>query len=137
MRLLIDANLSPRIAARLRGAGHDAVHVADIGMLAASDQAIIAHAAGSGLVIISADTDFGELLAVSGATRPSVVLLRSADHMTPDQQATLLIANLPAVAAELDSGAAVSIARGRLRVRPLPVHPAPGPARREATGPAS
>ena len=29
--------------------------------------------------------------------------------------------NLPAVAAELDSGAVVSIARGRLRVRLLPV----------------
>lgn len=126
MRLLIDANLSPRIAARLRGAGHDAVHVADIGMLAAPDEAILAHAATAGLVIISADTDFGELLAVSGATRPSVVLLRSADHLTPDQQATLLIANLPAVACDLDSGAVVSIARGRLRVRPLPVHPAPG-----------
>lgn len=137
MRLLIDASLSPRIAARLRGAGHDAVHVADIGMLAASDQAILAHAASSGLVIISADTDFGELLAVSGATRPSVVLLRSADHLTPGQQATLLIANLPAVAAELDSGAAVSIARSRLRVRPLPVHPAPGPPGRQATGPAT
>jgi predicted nuclease of predicted toxin-antitoxin system len=136
VRLLIDANLSPRLAVRLRAAGHDAVHVADIGMLSASDQAILAHAAGSGLVIISADTDFGELLAVSGATRPSVVLLRSADHLTPGQQATLLIANLPAVAAELDSGAAVSIARGRLRVRPLPVHPAPDPPGRQATGPA-
>lgn len=127
MRLLVDANLSPRVAARLRGEGHDAVHVTEIGMLAAPDEVIFAHAADSGLVIISADTDFGELLAVSGATRPSVVLLRSADHLTPDQQATLLIANLPAVADELDSGAAVSIARGRLRVRPLPVHPAPEP----------
>jgi len=86
VRLLIDANLSPRVAARLREAGHDAVHVADIGMVAAPDQAILAHAARSGLVIISADTDFGELLAVSGATRPSVVLLRSADHLTPDHR---------------------------------------------------
>jgi predicted nuclease of predicted toxin-antitoxin system len=111
------------------------VHVADIGLLAAPDQAILAHAASSGLVIISADTDFGELLAVSGAARPSVVLLRSADRLTPDQQATLLIANLPAVAAELDSGAAVSIARGRLRVRPLPVHPAPDPPGHQATSP--
>ena len=47
----------------------------------------------------------------------------------PGQQATLLIANLPAVAAELDSGAAVSIARGRLRVRPLPRPPRTRPAR--------
>jgi predicted nuclease of predicted toxin-antitoxin system len=122
VRLLVDANLSPRVAATLRDAGHEAVHVADIGMLAASDDAILAHAATSGQVIVSADTDFGELLAVAGAVRPSVVLLRSADHLTPDQQAGLLVTNLPAVTADLDAGAVVSIARGRLRVRPLPVH---------------
>ena len=121
VRLLIDANLSPRAAATLRDAGHEAVHVADIGMLAASD-AILAHAAAAGQVIVAADTDFGELLAVAGAVRPSVVLLRSADHLTPDQQGGLLVTNLPAVTAELDAGAVVSIARGRLRVRPLPVH---------------
>ena len=97
------------------------MHVADVGLLSASDEAILAHAVASHQVIISADTDFGELLAVSGATRPSVVLLRSADRLTPYQQAALLADNLPAVAAELDSGAVVSIARGRLRVRLLPV----------------
>jgi predicted nuclease of predicted toxin-antitoxin system len=59
-------------------------HVADVGMLGASDEA--SHAVGSRQVIVSADTDFGELLAVSGATQPSVVLLRSADRLTPDQR---------------------------------------------------
>jgi predicted nuclease of predicted toxin-antitoxin system len=95
VRLLIDANLSPKVAARIRSGGHEAVHVADIGLLTASDEVILAHAATSGQVIISADTDFGELLAVSGASRPSVVLLRSADHLTPDQQGDLLVANPP------------------------------------------
>jgi hypothetical protein len=33
LRLLIDANLSPRVAARLCAAGHDAVHMADCGLL--------------------------------------------------------------------------------------------------------
>jgi predicted nuclease of predicted toxin-antitoxin system len=121
VRLLVDANLSPRVAARLRDHGHDAIHVADIGLLRASDEVILAHAVSSHQVIVSADTDFGELLAVSGATRPSVVLLRSADRLTPDQQAAVLAENLPVVATELDVGAAVSIARGRLRVRLLPV----------------
>lgn len=69
------------------------------------------------LIIITADTDFGELLAVAGAVGPSVVLLRSADRLSPDEQAALLAANLPVVASELDTGAVVSIARGRLRVR--------------------
>lgn len=122
MRLLVDANLSPRVAAQLNSMGFEAVHVADVGLLTAADDVILTYADANGLVIVSADTDFGELLAASrGAVSPSVVLLRSADHLTPEQQAALLAANLPAVADELDAGALVSIARGRLRVRSLPV----------------
>jgi predicted nuclease of predicted toxin-antitoxin system len=124
VRLLVDANLSPRVAVQLNSAGFEAVHVADVGLLTAADDVILAYAESNGLVIVSADTDFGELMAASrGAVSPSVVLLRSADHLTPDQQAELLAANLLAVADELNAGALVSIARGRLRVRSLPVQP--------------
>jgi predicted nuclease of predicted toxin-antitoxin system len=122
MHLLIDANLSPKVAAGLRHAGFEASHVADHGLLTSPDQVILEYAVTSDLVIISADSDFGELLAASpGATRPSVVLLRSADRLTPAEQAALLAANLAAVADALDAGAIVSVARGRLRVRSLPV----------------
>ena len=122
MRFLVDANLSPRVAARLISAGFDSVHVTEVGLLTASDQAILDYAAENGLVIVSADTDFGELLALSrGAIRPSAVLLRSADRLTPDQQAALLAANLPAATDELKAGALVTIARGRVRIRSLPI----------------
>ena len=125
MRLLIDANLSPRVAAQLADMGFDAIHVADVGLLTAADEAILGYASASQLVIVSADTDFGELLAASpGRARPSVVLLRSADHLTPDQQAALLAANLPSVADGLETGALVSNARGRLRMRSLPIRAA-------------
>jgi predicted nuclease of predicted toxin-antitoxin system len=96
-----------------------------VGLLTAADEAILEYAAANELVIVSADTDFGELLAASpGRARPSVVLLRSADHLTPDQQAALLTANLPPVADGLETGALVSIARGRLRMRSLPIRAA-------------
>jgi predicted nuclease of predicted toxin-antitoxin system len=125
VRLLIDANLSPRVAVSLASAGFEAIHVVDVGLLTAADEAILAYAAANELVIVSADTDFGELLAISrGSVRPSVVLLRSADRLTPDQQAALLVANLRAVADQLKTGALVSIARGRMRIRSLPVRPA-------------
>jgi predicted nuclease of predicted toxin-antitoxin system len=42
-------------------------------LLGAADEAIMAHAVGSRQVIVSAHTDFGELLAVSGAAQPSLV----------------------------------------------------------------
>jgi predicted nuclease of predicted toxin-antitoxin system len=121
LRFLVDANLSPRVAAQLRWAGHDVTHVSDEGLLTADDLSILAQASGSGRIVISADADFATLLAVGGRSEPSLVLLRSADRMTPDQQANLILANLDAVASDLDSGAVVTIGHGHLRVRTLPV----------------
>jgi predicted nuclease of predicted toxin-antitoxin system len=37
VKLLLDANLSPEVARILKEAGHDAIHVADIGLLSAPD----------------------------------------------------------------------------------------------------
>ena len=94
MKLLVDANLAPRVAARLREAGHEAVHVADLGLLRATDEEIARHAVDAGFVVVSADSDFSMQLALSGAAAPSVVLFRSADLMSADGQAGLLIASL-------------------------------------------
>jgi predicted nuclease of predicted toxin-antitoxin system len=121
LRFLVDANLSPRVAARLRTAGHDVTHVADEGLLTADDQTILAHASGTGRTVISADADFATLIAVGRRSEPSLVLLRSAVRLTPEEQANLILANLDAVATDLGSGAVVSIGRGHLRVRLLPV----------------
>jgi predicted nuclease of predicted toxin-antitoxin system len=102
----------------------ESVHVGDLGLLTASDRAILEYAAANALIIVSADSDFGELLdAARGATRHSVVRLRSADRLSSDQQAALLAANLPAVD-DLEAGAIVTIARGRMRIRSLPIVPA-------------
>jgi predicted nuclease of predicted toxin-antitoxin system len=90
----------------------------------ASDRGILDYAAANALVIVSADSDFGELLAASrGATGPSVVLLRSADRLSSDEQAALLAATRPVVAEDLEAGAIATIARGRMRIRSLPIVP--------------
>jgi len=41
-RLLLDENLSPELAAALRDRGIDAVHVADLGLRGADDEAVLA-----------------------------------------------------------------------------------------------
>lgn len=120
MRLLIDANLSPRVADALRDGGHDVVHVFDIGLADASDEAILARAESERRVIVSSDTNFGALLARHDRATPSFVLLRHVNDLTPDQQAALLVAGLPGVEGELQEGAVVSFARGRVRSRRLP-----------------
>lgn len=123
MRLLVDQNLAQRVAVGLREAGHDAVHVAERGMQRAEDVAILELASAEGRVIVSEDTDFGALLAESGAIAPSFVLLRGSEPVTPDGQVAVLVANLPALEGELAEGAIVVFARGRIRIRPLPVRP--------------
>jgi hypothetical protein len=55
-----------------------------------------------------------------------VVLLRSADHMRPTEQAELLTANLPAIAEALREGAIASLSPDRLRLRSLPIAAGPG-----------
>jgi hypothetical protein len=45
VRFLIDQALSPAVAIELNLAGHDAVHVRELGMQAASDDEIFDHAA--------------------------------------------------------------------------------------------
>jgi predicted nuclease of predicted toxin-antitoxin system len=123
MKLLVDANLSPRVAARLSDAGHDVVHVRDVGLLTASDEQISSYAVAEGRTVISADSDFATILALGGHTAPSLVLLRSVNKLSPAEQADLLIANLPSITAYAAEGAVVSLSPTHLRVRPLPLRP--------------
>ena len=121
MRFLVDANLSPRVAAALNHAGFDAVHVFDQRLGEASDNAILEAAFADDRTIISSDTDFGALLALHDRRKPSFVLLRHINDLTSDQHAQLLIANVLAVADDLEAGAVVTIDRTRIRVRRLPI----------------
>ncbi|MGL5818203.1 MAG: DUF5615 family PIN-like protein [Phycicoccus sp.] len=121
MRLLVDANLSPAVADALRKAGHDVAHVMDLGLHTATDETIFVVATEERYVIVTADSDFPMMLASRGAAGPSVLLLRHVNDVRPPEQAALLVANLPDVAAALDTGAIVSLSPHRLAVRDLPL----------------
>lgn len=83
MRLLIDANLSPRVAEGLRSAGYDAGHVADLDMVTATDEQIFDRAVADDLVVVTADSDFGKLLALRRASNPSVIHVRGVAEHAP------------------------------------------------------
>jgi predicted nuclease of predicted toxin-antitoxin system len=121
LRFLIDNALSPVVAERLRAAGHDATHVRDQGLEAATDEEVFAHAVEEERTVVSADTDFGTLLALRGESRPSVVLFRHGAEHRPDRQVALLLANLNAIRRDLLEGCVLVLEPGRLRLRRLPI----------------
>lgn len=121
MRLLLDANLSPRIIDLIAEAGHDVVHVESLGLLSADDVTILQRCVTDERILVTADTDFSMMLALSGASGPSVVLLRGVTEQFPEDHADLLLANLPSLADDLERGAIATITPTRVRVRDLPI----------------
>ena len=61
MRFLVDAQLPPSLADRLREAGHEAEHVHLIGLGQANDRQIWTYARSKGAVVVSKDQDFADL----------------------------------------------------------------------------
>jgi predicted nuclease of predicted toxin-antitoxin system len=100
VKLLIDANLSPRVAIALGEAGFDVAHVSESGLLKASDHEILDRALAEGRAVVTADSDFGALLALRRTASPSVVQLRQVTELGPEAHVTLLLTSLPSLGAD-------------------------------------
>lgn len=102
MKLIVDAQLPPALAARLRQEGHDALAVREIGLREAKDSAIWQYALQNHAAILTKDEDFAERCLCS-QNPPVVVWLRIGNATNP----VLLdwfLPLLPAVIARIRAG---------------------------------
>jgi predicted nuclease of predicted toxin-antitoxin system len=120
VKLLADQHISPRTVEFLKSLGHDAVRVSERLPRNAPDSAILALALAEDRVVLSQDLDFTGLIAMSGNSAPSLIVLRlgspSVEHVNEVLQEIL-----PMMDEAVRIGAIVSVDDGRFRVRRLPI----------------
>ena len=121
MKFIVDNPLSPRLASILNQNDHDAVHVRDYALADASDQEILSRAVKESRVIITADGDFGRMLALLQLRFPSVVFVRESGPHRADQLADALLRHFSQLEQPLLDGSLVVVREDRFRVRRLPI----------------
>ena len=116
MRFLLDMNLPPALADRLRAEGHDAIHVLDAGLGNLPDRAIFEQAAEDRRIVVTFDLDFGEIAGFAGPGNSSIILLRlrSARQLHLLDRLRVAIAR---VGDALQTGAILLVEDSRVRVR--------------------
>ncbi|MBI3911790.1 MAG: DUF5615 family PIN-like protein [Armatimonadetes bacterium] len=88
MRLLLDQNLPARLARALTDLYPGSLHVWDVGLQSATDQAVWDYARGEGLVIVSKDSDFRQHSFLFGFP-PKVVWIRLGNCSTKEIEQVL------------------------------------------------
>ncbi len=120
MKFLLDENIPPSLAGLLDSIGYDTRHVNEIGYNNTPDFKISEFAAISGEIIITHDTDFGTILALTGAEQPSVILFRW-KVISTQRIFHFLMPYLPQLTESLINGALVVVDEQKIRVRSLPL----------------
>jgi predicted nuclease of predicted toxin-antitoxin system len=118
MRFLADMGVAQRIVEWLRSEGHDTIHLREQGLQRLPNGEIFTKAAQEGRIILTFDLDFGELVALSGRDRVSIILFRLHNTRTPhviDRLRKVLQDSGPA----LERGAIVVVEESRHRTRRL------------------
>ena len=114
MKLLLDACVWGGVCAELERSGHEVVWAGDW-IEDPGDEEILARAASEGRVLVTLDKDFGELAIMRH--QPHHGIIRLVDFPAR-QQAQVCLNVLRLHGAELQAGALITAAPGRLRVRP-------------------
>lgn len=120
MKLLLDQGLPRSAASLLRAAGIDSIHTGEAGYSTWEDAAILEKCRQEGRIIVTLDADFHALLALSGASSPSVIRIRM-EGMKAEETARLIQSVITDCGEDLERGAVVTVRERRVRIRNLPL----------------
>lgn len=120
MRLLLDQGLPRSAASLLCDVGIDTVHTGEIGYVTAEDIDILVLAREESRLIVTLDSDFHALLALSNAALPSVIRIRI-ERLRGNELALLLRKLIDKWIVELEAGALLTVQPGRVRYHRLPI----------------
>ena len=120
MRLFLDQGLPRSAVGHLLQQGIASTHAGEAGLTTASDAAILDQCRKEGWIVVTLDADFHALLALSGATVPSVIRIRI-EGLRGEALAILLAKVLEACEKDLTEGAMISVTENGIRVRRLPL----------------
>jgi predicted nuclease of predicted toxin-antitoxin system len=120
MRVLLDMPVSATLLDALKAHGHDGVHAYQIGKGRASDTELLATARSEGRVIVTADLDFPQLLALSRSDGPGIILFRGGNY-SDREMCDLLERVLNEIAPEVLETSICVVDRKRIRVARLPL----------------
>jgi len=120
VRFLVDMCMDVRVADWLRSQRHDATHLRDEGLQRLPDREIFDKAISENRTVVTFDLDFGEIAALCGQRRTSVIVFRL--HSTRNAHVIERLATvLRETGGMLERSVIVLVEESRHRVRYLPV----------------
>jgi len=119
-RIVLDQGLPATAVMILRADGWDAVHAREVELHEATDLEILDYAARESRVVDTLDRDFPQILALTSATRPSVVLIRQ-QRLRAADLAAVITSIWREYEAALDQGSVVKVSARGVRARLLPL----------------
>jgi predicted nuclease of predicted toxin-antitoxin system len=117
MRLLANENIPGPVVRALRQLGHDVLWIKESGP-GTEDSVALALAQSEQRVVVTADTDFGELAFKSGLSAVCGVVLIRIDWSDPDHDNQLVVSAI--TSRDAWTGVFAVVERDRIRIRPLP-----------------
>jgi predicted nuclease of predicted toxin-antitoxin system len=120
VKFLADMGVSATVVRELRTAGHDAIHLEELGLRTLSDIDIFHMARDQGRVVLTFDLDFADIAVATDASLPSVIVFRlrfGRSKRVLERISAVLTSAAPA----LERGAFVVVDETRIRIRLLPL----------------